>query len=61
MISTQDKMIVAENCKEYESKNNILGLQASYISGSCNNCINFVNNKCTKNLIYEIEQIISLN
>ncbi|ADK13196.1 MULTISPECIES: hypothetical protein [Clostridium] len=61
MISAQDKRIVAENCKEYESKNSILGLQVSYISGSCSNCVNFVNNKCSKDLLYKIEQVISMN
>lgn len=61
MISTQDKMIVAENCKEYESRNNILGLQVSYISGNCSNCVNFTNGRCSKNLFDKIEEVISMN
>lgn len=61
MISIQDKMIVAENCKEYESKNYTVGLKASYLSNSCSNCVNFVNEQCNKKLFDEIEGIINMN
>lgn len=61
MISIQDKMIVAENCKEYKPKNYIEGLKVSYLSNSCSNCVNFVNERCSKKLFDEIEGIINMN
>ncbi|CAB1262811.1 hypothetical protein ACFHWD_19455 [Clostridium sp. MT-14] len=61
MISIQDKMLVAENCKEYKSKNYIVGLQASYVSNSCSNCVNFINEQCSKKLFDEIDGILNMN
>ncbi|MFL0197046.1 hypothetical protein ACJDU8_15985 [Clostridium sp. WILCCON 0269] len=61
MFPLQDKMIVAENCKEYRAKNYMFSLQASYISNNCSNCTNFCNNRCSKNLFHKIGEMISVN
>ncbi|WP_368489438.1 hypothetical protein [Clostridium sp. BJN0013] len=61
MFSSQDKMIIAENCKEYRARSYMLSLQASYVANDCSNCMNFSNNKCTKNLFNKIGKMISIN
>ncbi|EDK35796.1 Hypothetical protein CKL_3818 [Clostridium kluyveri DSM 555] len=61
MFSLQNKMIIAENCKEYRAKSYMSDLQTSYISNDCSNCINFSNNTCTKNLFNKIGKMISIN
>ncbi|HBC96557.1 MAG TPA: hypothetical protein DC034_07150 [Clostridium sp.] len=61
MISIQNKMVVAENCKEYRPKNDVMGLEVSYISNSCNDCVNFVDEQCSKKLFDEIEKIVNMN
>ncbi|WP_333861825.1 hypothetical protein [Clostridium sp.] len=61
MFSLQNKMIIAENCKEYKSKTYTADLQTSYISNDCSNCINFSNNICKKNLFNKIGKMINNN
>lgn len=61
MVSMYQKIIVAENCDEYQSRNYVLNSQISYISHGCSDCINYVNNKCTRELFEEIEERIKKN
>ncbi len=61
MVSLQDKMLVAENCIEYETKNYIRIINMSSICGSCNDCVNYINDVCTKKLFEEIKQIVMKN
>lgn len=61
MISIQEKMLVAENCEEYKSKFYTLNAGMSAISQGCNTCVNYINDKCTKELFEQIEKKIRIN
>ena len=59
MASVQQKMLVAENCAEYEPKNFTTAM--SFISQGCSSCISYMSGKCAKELFEEIEEKIRLN
>ncbi|AYD39082.1 hypothetical protein D4Z93_00250 [Clostridium fermenticellae] len=59
MLSFQDKMLVAQNCSEYEGYNIFSNI--SSISPNCDYCVNFKNGMCSKKLFNEIDGIIKLN
>jgi hypothetical protein len=59
MASVQQKMLVAENCTEYEPKNFTTAI--SFISRGCNSCISYISGKCNKELFEVIEEKIRLN
>lgn len=61
MISTQEKMLVAENCEEYKSKVYTLNAEMRAISQGCNTCVNYMNDRCTKELFEQIEEKIRIN
>lgn len=59
MTSVQQKMLVAENCAEYEPKKFTTAM--SLISQGCSSCISYMSGKCAKELFEEIEEKIRLN
>ncbi|WMJ80030.1 hypothetical protein RBU49_14410 [Clostridium sp. MB40-C1] len=61
MISKEFKMVVAQNCLDYDAKYAITMFSMGTLSESCNNCKNFINGECSKGLFDEIIQIISRN
>lgn len=61
MISLQDKILVAQNCEAYKPKSYMLTAAISYIAQSCNQCVNYTNGKCIKELFEEIEEKIKIN
>lgn len=61
MISNEVKMVVAQNCNEYESKYLISLISMSNFSGSCDSCISYMKGKCSKELFDEIMEIIRRN
>lgn len=61
MVSLQNKVLVAQNCIEYESKSYIKIINMSSICEGCSDCVNYINGKCSKELFEEIEQIIKMN
>lgn len=61
MISIQEKMIVAENCEEYKPKEHVLNASMSAISQGCDICINYINDKCTRELLKKINEEIRIN
>ncbi len=61
MISNELKMVVAQNCTEYESKYLISLLSMSNFSGSCDSCQNYMKGKCTRELFDDIMGIIKRN
>ncbi|AYF53979.1 hypothetical protein G8S49_13135 [Clostridium botulinum C] len=61
MISSSMKMIVAQNCIEYNPKYTIALLSMVSSSESCANCKNFIKGKCSKGLFDEVMDIISKN
>lgn len=61
MIHSEIKNIVAENCNAYETKFKIINMSVGRLNESCNNCINFRNDKCLKDLFNEMKDMVSLN
>ncbi|MTK13623.1 MAG: hypothetical protein F8N39_16580 [Clostridiaceae bacterium] len=61
MISIQEKMLVAENCAEYKPKVYTFNSNRSAISQGCNTCVNYINDKCNKELFEQIEEKIRIN
>ncbi|MCY6485921.1 hypothetical protein OW763_16555 [Clostridium aestuarii] len=61
MVSNEMKMVIAQNCQEYEAKYGISMLSMGTLSESCNNCKNFIKGKCTKGLFDEIMETIRRN
>lgn len=61
MVSLEDKILVAQNCREYEPKNYVKIINNSYISGSCDDCENYIDGVCNKKLFQEIESIVKIN
>lgn len=55
------KMIIAQNCFEYEPKYIISLLSMGVLSESCNNCQNYIKGNCNKGLIDEIMETINRN
>jgi hypothetical protein len=62
MISSEIKRRVAQNCSGYSTKY-YMGLinSITYESESCSSCINYVREKCLKELFDEILETISVN
>lgn len=61
MISNSMKMLVAQNCDNYNPKYILSLLSMSSLSESCSNCQNYVNGKCTKESFDEIMETINRN
>ncbi|AKA71187.1 hypothetical protein [Clostridium scatologenes] len=61
MISLEDKMLVAQNCEEYEPKDYVNITNMSYMSQNCNYCINYNNGTCDKKLFDKIDKMIKVN
>ncbi|NMM64113.1 hypothetical protein HBE96_15840 [Clostridium sp. P21] len=61
MVSLEDKMLVAQNCTEYETKDHIKILNMSYMSENCNYCINYKDGACSKNLFEKIDEVVKIN
>ena len=61
MISSELKMMVAQNCSSYEGKSAIFMSSLGSLSESCSNCSNYIREKCSKNLFDEIKETIQIN
>ena len=62
MVSNEMKMRVAQNCQEYRSKHDLELINSiSYESESCNDCVNYISERCTQGLFDEIGEIIRVN
>lgn len=61
MVSLENKMVVAQNCIEYEPKNYIRIINHSSISESCDDCANYIDGKCNRKLFDEIHEIVKTN
>lgn len=61
MASDELKMVVAENCSEYDSRDTGLNSSVSDLSKSCNNCKHLINDKCVKGVFDEIKRNIKQN
>lgn len=61
MILSYEKMLVAENCEEYQAKSYIITSSMSLIAQSCFQCKNYVKDRCVKDLLEEIKEKIKTN
>ncbi|MCY6355994.1 hypothetical protein [Clostridium sp. ZS2-4] len=61
MISNEVKMIIAQNCFQYEPRYAISMFSMGTLSESCTNCQNFTNGKCAKGLFNQVMETISRN
>lgn len=61
MVSFEAKNRVAEACSSYDPIHFIFSERAVSSAHNCNNCTNFVKEKCLKNLFNDTWQRISLN
>jgi len=55
----REKMLVAENCMEYTPKDFTINM--SFISQGCSSCINYIDDKCDRELFEGIKDSISMN
>jgi len=61
VISSELKMRVAQNCPGYHPRYIFSSMSMGTSSESCNNCVNFVRGKCSKNLFDDIKETIRIN
>jgi len=61
MLESEIKNIIAQNCNSYETKFKIINMSVGRLCESCNNCINFRGDICSKGLFNEMKDIISIN
>lgn len=61
MILESDKMKVAQNCYEYDPKNILSLFSMSTIFESCDNCNNYCNGICKKELFEDILKLLNRN
>lgn len=55
-------MVVAENCDEYNPVNHdFISQMGVTLSETCDNCKNFINGRCIKNLFDPIKEAINRN
>lgn len=59
MSSIHEKMLVAENCIEYEPKSFTINM--SFISQGCSSCVSYIDGKCDRELFECIKENISMN
>jgi hypothetical protein len=59
MSSIREKMLVAENCIEYEPKSFTINM--SFISQGCSSCISYIDGKCDRELFEGIRKSINMN
>lgn len=56
------KMVVAENCDEYNPVNHdFISQMGVTLSETCDNCKNFIDGRCIKNLFDPIKEAINRN
>jgi len=60
MFYDEDKMKAAENCSDFQSTAPFI-TNSSFMSLSCNACINYRHGKCSKALTEKINNTISIN
>ncbi len=61
MVSSELKMIVAQNCQGYNPRSAYSMSLMGSLSESCSNCSNYVRGKCVKNLFDNIAGDIRMN
>lgn len=61
MIDSEMKNIIAENCRGFEAKFDLLTMSAGRIVSSCDNCVNYKGERCAKGLYNQLKEIISIN
>ena len=60
MISSELKMMVAENCSCYESRV-VTMASIGGLSESCSNCSNYIRGVCLRGLFKDISDVILIN
>lgn len=61
MFNNQMRNLVAQNCNSYKPKYRTTTMMVGGLCESCNNCMNYREDKCKKGLYSEIEDIINTN
>jgi hypothetical protein len=61
MISNQMRSIIAESCPGFEEKYIVSMLSMGNLAQSCNDCANFANGRCTKDLFNSLKEKIERN
>ena len=61
MVSSEVKMMVAQNCSSYNPRSAQAMASIGNLSGSCGNCCNYVRGRCTKGLFEDIMDTIKIN
>ncbi len=61
MVNKDIKKIVAEICSGYTPESILNLFSMAEMSPSCNNCKNFVDGECSKELFNKIKDTISMN
>lgn len=61
MIDSEMKNIIAESCYGFEAKFDLITMAVGRMDASCNNCINFKGEKCSKGLYDGIREAINNN
>jgi hypothetical protein len=61
MISSELKMMVAQNCSGYKPISLVSMTSLGNLSESCSNCANYIRGRCIKDLFEEIRDTIRIN
>lgn len=61
MVSSELKMMVAQNCSGYSSRLALFMESIGNLSGSCSNCSNYIRGRCVKGLFDDIRDMVKIN
>ena len=61
MVSSEIKMMVAQNCSGYTSRSATIVARLGNLSESCSNCSYYVGERCIKGLFQDIRDAIKIN
>ena len=61
MVSSELKMMVAQNCSYYNRRYALSMESLGNLSESCSNCSNYVRGRCVKDLFDDIRDMVKIN
>jgi len=61
MVSSELKMMVAQNCFDYDTRSAVAMASLGNLSESCSNCSNYIRGRCVKGLFEDILDTIKIN
>lgn len=61
MVSSELKMMVAQNCSGYNPRLALFIESIGNLSESCSNCSNYIRGRCVKGLFDDIRDMVKIN